>query len=246
MNRLLTASLLIFCSTFIWGEDYSPNDYIEIFSKSSIIQKTDAIQTLEWAGLSDPKIYDLLEKDLLENYETAESAELIRALNWVARGLSFSGNEKYIPTLEAVAKKGVHRNLRKFGTVGLEDLQKYKVWNPVINPNHNNIAAGYPPNQVRFINMLKSDDYELIRLAAKRIQRDQLYDHQYLDVLASVIQNHYQKVDDKLSVDSVAWAVRALAGAADPKYKAMIEDIAANAENKNLRKYASKYLAYYN
>lgn len=246
MRNILVGLLFVFYTVVgVAAEEYNPQQYIEIFSNPNIIQKQQAIQTLEWAGLSDPRIFDLLEKDLLENYKTAESGALIRALNWVARGLSFSGNEKYIPTLEAVAEDGAHRNLRKFGKQGLEDLQKYKAWNALINPNHANIKAGYPSQQERFKNMLRSDNYELIRIAAKRIHRDHLYEHAMLDIAAATIEKYYQKVDDDLSIDAIAWVLRATAGSADPKYKPLIEKVAAEAENKKLRKNANKYLDYY-
>lgn len=245
MKKLLLCVLLCAVATYTQAADMQPQDYIEAFTKLSILQKPEKVEPLEWAGLSDPKIFDLLEKDVLDNYKTADSSGLIKALNWEVRGLGFSGNEKYIPTLQAVAKDGVHRNLRKYAEQAIADIGNYKQWNPLINPNHNNTNVAYPSDKQRYVNMLNSGNYELMRIAAKRIHWEHLYEHDILDVTAKAVEAYYQQANDDLSIDSVAWMVRAVAGSKDPKYKPLVENVAANAENKKVKKYAKKYLSYY-
>lgn len=232
-------------STLSFAKDYTAQDYVKELSKSSVILKIPAIQTLEWAGLSDPKVFDKLEADVLKNYQNTDSAEVIKALGWALRGLSFSGNEKYLPTLEKVAVDGGHRNLRKHAKKSVEVLRKYKDWNPMINPHHNNIDAGYPSKTQRYSNMLKSGEYELMRIAGKRIAREQVFDKKVLSIAAQSVQEYYPKVSDTLSVDSVAWVMRALASSTDPSYKPLIEEVFTKTEDKKLRRHAKKYLAYF-
>lgn len=227
------------------ASDLKPQDYLDAFSKSSILQKQKTIEPLAWAGLSDPRIFDPLEKDLLDSYQTADSGNLVDALSWAAKGLAFSGNEKYRPTLSTVANEAANKKLRKYARQSLEELDDYKKWNPLINPNHKSAKAEYPSEKQRFKNMLQSGNDELIRIAAKRIHYEGSYDRDLLDVAAKTLEERYSKASDSLSVDAMAWLLKAIAGSADLKYKAQIENIRDSAGNKRVRKYAKKYLQYY-
>lgn len=245
MKKIFALIILSIVMTATQASELKPEDYFNTFSQKTILQKDKTIESLAWAGLSDPRIFDLLEKDLLDNYKTADSKNLLDALSWAAKGLAFSGNDKYRSTLSTVADQAGHKKLRKYAGQSLQMLDDYKKWNPVINANHADYTAAYPSEKQRFKNMLQSGEHELIRIAAKRIHYAGHYDQDLLDIAADTLEDQYPKVNDSLSVDAVAWLIKAIAGSTDPKYKALIEKIRDTAENKGVRKYAKKYVKYY-
>ncbi len=248
MKKVFSLTCAFLCAALsfsLQARDLTPANYIEAFSSGSIIEKQKTIESLAWAGLSDPKIFDLIEKDLLDNYATADDGNMVRALNWAARGLAFSGNEKYNATLAKVAEGAKHKKLRKHAQNSLAELREYSVWNPLINPS-NASGSDYPNDAERYKIMLQSGNFEVIRLAAKRIHHEGVYSQDVLDVTMATIEKYYQNVDDDdTALDAMAWTAKALAGSKDLKYKPFIESIATNANNKKMRKYATKYLNYY-
>lgn len=245
MKNLFILAILAIMTISAQARDLKPEDYVDTFSNKPLLQKDKTIESLAWAGISDPRIFDLLEKDLLDNYQTADSKNLIDVLSWTAKGLAFSGNEKYRSTLSGVASGAKHKKLRKYAEQSLAELDSYKKWNPVINSNHDNINAEYPSDKQRFKNMLQSGDYELIRIAAKRIHYEGNYDQDLLDIAAKVLEENYKNASDALSVDTVAWLLKAIAGSAEPTYKPLIVSVRDTTGNKRIRKYANKYLKYY-
>ena len=242
--------VLVFCAFAIHSplasavEPSSPEEYLRVFQSGLKIEKQNAAASLAWAGISSPKLFDLIEKEVLDNYQSASSRNSVAYVAWMIKALSFSGNEKYRATLGKVVTETKARKLRKYGTYALEQLSLYKKYNPIIAPKawpeHK-----HPSLNQRLINMLKSNEYELIRIAAKQINNEYNYQPELLAAVDQAIKAHYKTVNDPLSVDAIAWACRSIAGSRDEQYKAIIEEVSKNALNRKLRKYARKYLKYY-
>ncbi len=244
---LLRALLLVvgICGSWVaQAEPETPDDYVKIFQSGSPIEQEKAAQSLEWAGLRSPKLFDLVEAKVLEALPKATDRIGVNYVGHLTKGLAYSGNEKYRPTIEKIIKDAPHRNVKKHATQALNDLPLYATLNPLIAPQ---AWPEYPHPSLnqRLINMLSSGNSELMRMAAKRIHFTQNYQPEFLAQLNRAIDINYQQSLDSLGLDATAWMCRALAGSRVAEYKPTIEKVAASATEKKLRSYASKYLAYY-
>jgi hypothetical protein len=227
------------------GQGAEIGHYVEVFSGAPRIQQKQACQALQWAGLSDPRIFDLVENNLLAAYKQVDDRDDVDYAAWLSKALAFSGQDKYRGTLSEVAANGGHRNLRKHAAKALEELDNYRRWNPVLASR-----AGYATDQSdaanRLAAMLRSGEKGLQRAAAGRIHHGHLYDSYLLNTLEQAVQPALATDwSDKADIDAVAWMLRALAGAGKPEYRATLERAAASAGNGKVRKYAASYLKKY-
>src|SRR2546430_17743049 len=73
--------------------------YIQIFSGEKNLHN-DAADTFSWMGLSDARLFDIVERRLLEDADAAQSDrnEKNRVARYI-RSLGFSGQSKYEPTI---------------------------------------------------------------------------------------------------------------------------------------------------
>ena len=96
-----------------------------------------------------------------------------------------------------------------------------------------------------YANAFKSNELELMRLAAKRMMDDQNYDDFLLERLSVELKNPRLMSNDKLAIDTYANMAKALAASGNPQYREVIENIANNNPNKKLKSYAESYLKKY-
>ncbi len=215
--------------------------YIEIFESNNSYQQIATAKKLEWSGFSEPRLFDPIEKTLLNNYTSSHDKESIDHMSWLCKALAYSGNKKYLATLELVKANGSHRKLKKYAQKSIAVLHNYSRLNPYIlqtnqwNPNWSNTLN-------RTQSMLQSPELQLKRLAAKLIYSRGLYDKVILEQLQQqLLDNYLLKPNDKLFVDTWAWAAKALAASGQTQYHNTIERVATSAESKKLRKYAKRY-----
>lgn len=244
---LLRAALLVTGVCGSWAAQAgpeTPEDYVKVFQTGSPIEQEKAAQTLEWAGLSSPQLFDLVEAKALEFLPKARDKVNINYVAHLTKALAYSGNEKYRATIEKVIKDSPHKKLKQHALQALARLSDYSTFNPLIAPQAWPEYA-HPSLNQRLINMLSSGNVELMRMAAKRVHFTHNYQPELLAQLNQAIEGKYQQSLDGLGLDATAWMCRALAGSRAVEYKPTIEKVANSATEKKLRSYASKYLAYY-
>ncbi|SDI76220.1 hypothetical protein SAMN04488540_10343 [Ferrimonas sediminum] len=247
MNRLSKwlGLMVLLVSPLLAAEEYDLAYYQAQFDSGNRQQQIQAAGSLEWAGLSDEVLFDAVAEQLERVTSESNSKANQEHGAWLLKALGFSGNEKYRPLLEKYSQKPYSKKLRKYAKQGLSLLTQHQKWNPIIND-----ATGFEPAQPlkvnRLANMMKSDELELQRIAAKRVHFEHLYPDYLLQTLAQQLQRRVPEMDDgKLTIDTYAWMTKALAGSAETLYRPVVEEVAAKAPNKKLRKYAKKYLNYY-
>jgi hypothetical protein len=248
MSKLHIYSLLVFCvlvSSTVSAANDGLDDYIQIFTDGNPQQQTQAAKELAWAGLSDPRLFDLIEKSLLDKYLTVENKYVVDDTAWLAKALAYSGQEQYRATLQKVASDSPQKKIKKHAQKSLAQLDNYARWNPIISDT-SNWDSSKSDEVNRYANMLRSDDLELKRMGAKRVHNTHAYDPYLLDLLDTEIRASYLEAnDDSLFIDTVAWMCKALSGSRVEKYKSTIVEVSENAGNKKVAKYATKYLKYY-
>ena len=153
------------------------DELIKVFSKPFIMKQHVAAEKLAYLGHSDPRIFDVIEKQLLDSYLSLSDDYEIDWASWLAKALGFSGNQKYGTTLRRLESFAPDEKLRKYAGIAQRYTYKYKTFNPIIM-NFDNDNSGetissemnlLPLSLLRYKNMLDSDEPELHKLAAKRI-----------------------------------------------------------------------------
>src|SRR5437879_4389843 len=163
---LALATLLIFSkfAAAVSVED-DVQRYIQIFSGAKHLH-SDAADTFSWVGLSDTRLFDIVERRLLEDADASRDNRNER--NRVARylrSLGFSGQTKYEPTIRKfLGDAGYDR----FARVALQDLPDYNKWNPIIS-NRSSFDPKLSDKVNRVANMLRSDDLLLQGVGGTRV-----------------------------------------------------------------------------
>lgn len=246
MKKIALSLLISSCllAPFAFADDYTLEDYQQIFQGDNQFKQQSAVESLVLSGLNDPSLFDIVEAKLNASLPLATQKHPIEYSSWLAKGLGYSGNEKYRASLQAIVNGDYHKKLRKYAQEGLSNIDKFAIWNPILNDKSQYDAKQSQPLNV-LANALASSDLELKRMAAKHIANKRVYDEFILEKLASQLTSLDLLKHDKLSIDTYAWIAKALASSGNEKFKPVIVNIAETAPEKKLRKYATKYIKTY-
>jgi len=209
--------------------------YTKVFAEGGSFD-AQAVKSLAWKGISDPRVFDLIEHHALAEAEQGHSDRHVRdEVGLYLRALGFSGQPKYLPTLQ---KFSTDKTYERYARDAMEELPEYQRWNPVI-ANRATFDPKYSDDVNRVLNMLHSDDFALKTLGAKRVYF-QDKDPVLLDTLAEQIRATYT-INDARS-NTVAWMVKALGSAKQDKYRPLLQQVAAGATNRAVIRHADKAL----
>lgn len=212
------------------------NYYAQKFAPDQAFDK-EAVESLAWVGISDTRVFDQIEQQILSK---AEQGRVDRnAKNEVGlyiQALGFSGQDKYRSTLNRFVTDNVYQ---RYAQNALDDLPDYKKWNAIIS-NRAAYDRTYSDEVNRVLLMLRSDDFELKKIGAKRIYFKNK-DGVLLDALAEQVRTNYM-ITGAPRNDSIAWMVKALGSAKQEKYRPVFEETIANARDKKILKYAKQAL----
>ncbi|WP_028115235.1 hypothetical protein [Ferrimonas senticii] len=237
--------LILALSPVMAAEKYDQAYYQSIFEQPHARMHIDAASSLQWAGLSDPALFDLVAKRLEEVAPFADSKQNIDHAAWLIKALGFSGNEKYREVLVQYQGNNFHKKLRKYANQANTQLSLHAQWNPIIN-DRKLFDDQQSLHHNRLANMLRSDQLELKRIAAKRIHYDHFYTPYLLNLLEQQLKQEVATMGgSKLAIDTYAWMTKALAGSSQYKYRPTVQAIADQAPERKLRKYANRYLNYF-
>ena len=230
------AVLLGLFSGYAWSATLQEDTerYIAIFN-GPIEQHSAAADTLPWMGLSDARLFDILQRRILEEKDSASGQRNDR--NRVARyvrGLGFSGQPKYAPTLRQLVGD---REYERFAKAALEDLPQYEKWNPIIS-DRATFDAKYSDDVNRVRNMLLTDDLLLARLAAKRVFFLTSREEELVDRLADTLRKNYRRDDGAETVNSLGWLIKGVSSAKLPRHLPLLQEVAQNAPNRSVQRHA--------
>src|SRR3989441_12898450 len=124
--------------------------YIQIFSGEKNLHN-DAADRFSWMGLSDTRLFDIVERRLLEDADASRDNrnERNRVARYI-RSLGFSGQTKYEPTIKKfLGDVGYNR----FAQAALQDLPDYNKWNPIIS-NRSSFDPKFSDN----VNRVRSEE----------------------------------------------------------------------------------------
>ena len=109
-------------------------DYRSILKSDDFQAKCDVLQHLQWAGLSDPRIFDWVEEYVLEFYQSSFlSRERFTLKRQTIKALAYSGNEKYRYSLFLVRVEAAGKDIRHDGKLALAQLDQHIEWQRLLN-----------------------------------------------------------------------------------------------------------------
>ncbi len=212
-------------------------EFIKVYEDRSASVSKVVIGKLEFSGITDARLYDVIEKRLLDEYRSGDADDV----SWLAKTLAYSGEEKYKKTLtqvlNTVKKSKVEMHVRK----ALKRLPLYRVWNVDLKKDTEGLS-GDALFRKRTINMVNSSNSHLTMLGAKRI-----WFHHPTDKLFVAAAKNKLMADLNVSnpsrrdVDALGWLCKVLSKSGDSQYLAVLLDISRSASNRRVRSYAKKY-----
>jgi hypothetical protein len=210
--------------------------FLQVLDSNTAAQ-AEQLEKLSGMGLSDPRLFDPIERRLLADAEAARGENIEKnRVAWYFRALGFSGDAKYQPTLSQYTGDRTYRN---YAINALKDMGDYARWNPVIS-DRKTFVTGLSDDSNRALNMVRSSDMNLVKLGAKRIYFAGA-EEPVLDYLAGEIKAKYMSVDAD-NADTMAWMIKALGRAGPGKYAALLEEIKASAPDRKVRNQADSSL----
>ena len=208
-------------------------NYITIFNGDDIYNKKRAMSGLAWSGIADARLFDIFEADLLERYQ-AKNRAIVGELSYLVKALSYSGMEKYRPTISTVANNAAAKKLRRHAESALIRLARYHRWNPIILWGVDEAAPG-KLHELRVYNMLRSNEPQLMRMGAKKAYASYLGNDRILAATNQSALNNYDKnLDQVYQIDGVLWLMKVLAASGRSEYKETLDTIALHSGNKKI------------
>lgn len=189
----------------------------------TLINTDKVVDELAWKGISDTRVYDVIEERLLD--EAPDARRRHRGdrsrIGHYLRGLGYSGQEKYVST---ISKFRDDRAYARYAAQALVDVKYYARWNPIIS-SRATFDPQFSDDVNRIRNMLRSDDRLLQRLGAKSVYFRNGRDPVLLDLVAEQLLAGYKQIPDKETADAVAWMVKTLGKSGDKKYVPVLKEV---------------------
>ena len=198
---------------------------------------------LDFSGIDDTRVFDIAEARLMANHLTRAKIGIQRNA-FLARVLSLSGNSKYSASLRRLLVGRAPQKLKSHIRRALHRFDDYARWNRLIGANLKGLSSEAAQRQ-RVSNMLASTDPVLVRAGAKRTYDHYNDDNKLLGQVRARLLSLYQfSRATRGHIDAQGWLCRALAESGDRQFKAALEEVAANAVKRKVRKYGRKYAGY--
>jgi hypothetical protein len=235
LTALLSLLLPLLAAAATIDEDVQR--YIGIFRGEKALHAS-AAEALGWTGLSDTRLYDVIEQRLLADYPVPNDVKTERQrLAWYIRALGFSGQDKYLQT---IGKFLGDRDYATYARHALSDLPNYRKWNPIIS-DRKPFDAKVSDDANRAVNMIRSNDFQLKEIGAKRVYYGRLREEPIFEVLASEVRASYPGATSSNN-DEIAWLVKALASSGNEKYRPVVQEVADKTTDLKIARHAKSSL----
>jgi hypothetical protein len=237
---LITFSLLVLSSVThaYTTDDARISQMLEIMQSGNNEQKEQMLERLQWSGLSDSRLFDTFESDLMQHYqETYLDRDLASLLAYEVRALGYSGNPKYVTTLELLANKAANSKLKRHARKAKSDLPQFIEVQQQLAKVKLAKVDEQPADIISYMKLLETNDSYAQRLAARAIYHEQRTQPVLLDLVAEKLKNVYMDTGlDKVGQDMAAWLCKDLKQSV--RYKAFLKEVAANTPHKKIKRYA--------
>ncbi|MCD6525654.1 MAG: hypothetical protein J7K75_01510 [Desulfuromonas sp.] len=202
-----------------------------------------AAKNITTSGIQDPQLFATINQQLRQRFNRRQTEKhYVDEMAWLCKALASSGNSDYAVTLKTIARLSESYKLRKYARQSLELIPDYAQQNQIINRS----ARGYlslNTQEVRWANMIQSDNVKLKRDGAKKIIRAGTLNEELFDIInAELMANYIINTADDEHIDTMAWLCKALAASGLTKYRTSLSEIYQTTDNTKLKEHAEKAL----
>lgn len=200
------------------------------------------VKRIKWTGIADTRLFDVIETELLGMYLKDSSFDGIQYSSWLVQALAFSGQDKYVPTLQKVLASTPSQKLKRHTESSLKVLPDFARWNPVIHARLDQVPAEQVARQ-RVVNMLQAEDAELARAGASFAYDAYLGDPQMTDLVKEQTLARYRAApDDPEVAEAVAWMCKVLGQSGRREYIGVLQEVKTNSTQSAVQRWAGKAL----
>ncbi|MBV1788278.1 hypothetical protein KQ940_09440 [Marinobacterium sp. D7] len=215
--------------------------YVSQLGGNNHEQQQQMLSRLQWSGLSDPALFDVIEQGLLEQYQ-ADDRTLTGLMSHYARALGYSGNDKYRQTLALVSEQASDSKLRSHAKRALSDLTRFSEWWSLL-PGQPTPEPGQSIEVATYMQMLNTNNVFVQRLAARAIFHEHIADAGLLKRSAELIEEKYLDGGmDGETEDTIAWLCKAIGQNAATRYRDFLAQVAEKTPSRKIAKYAGSYV----
>lgn len=107
------------------GYDANSAQLAVLLQSEDILLKRDAVKKIMRADFADPRLFDLVDRELLLclNSDNANDKIYIDTMSWMCKALAVSGDRKYITTLQKVESDTVDLKLQRYAEQALDSYR---------------------------------------------------------------------------------------------------------------------------
>lgn len=207
---------------------------------AEIDTRKEALIKLQWAGISDEKVFDPIVEKIQSNKKIAPKYAKI-----YISALTYSGNPKYLTFLENLSQDTTYsRSIRKLAETHKSQFDRYQSISKLMNDS--NSAVGSEEFWAkRYEKGLRVADNVRMRWAARDLYLSGLNESSYNTAKIFLSENYKTKTDDPYIIDSMSFLCKSLGLSRNTKYKDILIEVANNTPNKKLSKYAERSVQYF-
>jgi hypothetical protein len=199
--------------------------------------------SIKWSGISDARLFDAIEKELLASYSKDTSFDGVQRNSWLVQALAFSGQPKYRTTIETVMNSSKSQKLRQHAESSLKVQPDFAQWSPVIAKG----LADVPPERIgkqRTINMLTAADPELSRAGASFVLSKYLHDPEMIELTKQQLIARYKQASRDLeAAEAAAWMCKVLGETGNKEFIPLLQEVKANAKQPAVERWAGKSIS---
>jgi hypothetical protein len=251
MAKLLLVPLLMFP---LYGFGYNLNRlqaleidlFMEEITSSDHNKVTQTANKISASGLGDRRLFDVIEKVLLDYHKKqmseSEDESLVPPMIALIRAMASSGDFRYTPTLQRILDESKSRATRNRSKHVITKISWYSQRNRVMQDMKNH-RPERSLQSTRFINLLTHHDLIFRRYAAEEINRLGGADEAVLELMAADLQQGVHEDKGKLHIDVMAWYCRTLGKVAKLEYQDLIDKLIEDKSvHKKVRRHCKKAL----
>ena len=209
-------------------------------SNADIQVRKEALIKLQWAGISDERVFD----PIVEKLQSNRKMDPKYAKIYLA-ALIYSGNPKYLTFMDSLIEDNSRRSqIRNFAKKHKHKLEHYQSISKLMNDN-NNIVSSEEFWARRYEKGLRVSESVRVRLAARDLYLSGLNESSYDVAKAFLAEKYKTNIDDSYAIDAMAFLCKSLGLSRNTKYKDILVEVSNNTPNRKLAKYAERSAQYF-
>lgn len=242
----LCIAVAVAASTSAHANKAFVDSYYENLQDGSLALQVQTCKKIyDYSGITDKRIFDLLENKLLaiagQDKIPREQAE---AAAWFAKAIASSGDASYKQSLDTVSEVVKNRKIRKAALQAASEIEKFQRWNKVINQDEFEMD-GRPSSLALWMRMLAGDQADMGLYALEKASTFADYDLNFSIMLEEKL--HSAIPMQNLSEEKLAFYSKAMEYLMSHpefgKYTSLVNEVAEQGKNKKLVKAARRALS---